>query len=108
MITYMYLDTFFCEVESNIRFFIYNEIRISSTHHHHHFSPERNIIEAASNGASNSIKLVANIVVCLIAFLAILDFVDKTLFWMGTRVGLIPPDYPPLSFEVRNRSNFMI
>nr|KAG5700919.1 hypothetical protein BaRGS_034204 [Batillaria attramentaria] len=34
---------------------------------------ERNIIEAASNGASQSIKLVANIAVNLIAFVALLD-----------------------------------
>ncbi|XP_013390240.1 solute carrier family 28 member 3 [Lingula anatina] len=51
-------------------------------------SPERNALQAASNGASNSVKLVANIAVNLIAFLALLDFVNGTLTWMGNRVGL--------------------
>ncbi|KAL3831773.1 hypothetical protein ACJMK2_023480 [Sinanodonta woodiana] len=57
----------------------------------------RNIIEAASNGASMSIKLVANIAVNLIAFIAILGFVNATLAWMGHRVGLFNPE---LSFEL--------
>ncbi|KAK3588025.1 hypothetical protein CHS0354_012071 [Potamilus streckersoni] len=58
---------------------------------------ERNIIEAASNGASVSIKLVANIAVNLIAFIAILGFVNATLAWMGRRVGILNPE---LSFEL--------
>ncbi|KAL3875135.1 hypothetical protein ACJMK2_038063 [Sinanodonta woodiana] len=58
---------------------------------------ERNIIEAAANGASVSIKLVANIAVNLIAFIAILGFVNATLAWMGRRVGLLNPE---LSFEL--------
>ncbi|XP_012935668.1 solute carrier family 28 member 3 [Aplysia californica] len=48
---------------------------------------ERNLIEAASNGASMSIKLVANIAVNLIAFVALLDFVNATLVWLGDRAG---------------------
>lgn len=48
---------------------------------------ERNLIEAASNGASMSIKLVANIAVNLIAFVALLQFVNSTLVWFGDRVG---------------------
>ncbi|XP_064648426.1 solute carrier family 28 member 3-like [Lineus longissimus] len=60
-------------------------------------SPERNIIEAASTGASQSIRLVANITVNLIAFLAILQFIDSTLIWVGARVGV---DEPPLSFKL--------
>ena len=58
---------------------------------------ERNIIEAASNGASQSIKLVANITVNLIAFVALLDFVNATLVWLGDRVGM---DDPKLTFQV--------
>ncbi|CAL1538783.1 unnamed protein product [Lymnaea stagnalis] len=48
---------------------------------------EHNLIEAASNGASMSIKLVANIAVNLIAFVALLQFVNATLTWLGDRVG---------------------
>ncbi|XP_076437352.1 putative transporter HI_0519 [Babylonia areolata] len=52
---------------------------------------ERNIIEAASNGATQSVKLVANIAVNLIAFVALLDFVNSTLIWFGERVGMHDP-----------------
>lgn len=50
-------------------------------------SPERNIIDAASAGASQSIALVANIAANLIAFIALLHFLDATLTWFGNRVG---------------------
>ncbi|XP_078056305.1 sodium/nucleoside cotransporter 1 [Mustelus asterias] len=56
---------------------------------------EQNILEAASNGASASIGLVANIAVNLLAFLAILDFLNAALSWLG---GML--DYPELSFQV--------
>uniref|UniRef100_A0A2C9JNV4 Sodium/nucleoside cotransporter n=1 Tax=Biomphalaria glabrata TaxID=6526 RepID=A0A2C9JNV4_BIOGL len=49
---------------------------------------ERNMIEAASNGASMSVKLVANIGVNLIAFVALLHFINATLTWFGDRVGV--------------------
>ncbi|XP_076461138.1 putative transporter HI_0519 [Babylonia areolata] len=49
---------------------------------------ERNLIEAASSGASNAIMLVANVVVNVIAFLSILKFVNATLTWFGDRVGI--------------------
>ena len=49
-------------------------------------------MEAASAGASGSITLVANVAVVLIAFLAILHFIDETLRWAGERVGLMRPD----------------
>lgn len=51
-------------------------------------SPEKNLIEAASNGASQSIKLVANIIANLIAFIALLAFCNATLTWFGQRVGV--------------------
>ncbi|MEM7400051.1 MAG: hypothetical protein AAF354_14150 [Pseudomonadota bacterium] len=35
-----------------------------------------------------------------IAFLALLQFINETLKWMGARVGLGPPDYPDFTFEV--------
>jgi len=62
---------------------------------------ERNVIEAASNGASNAISLVANIAANLIAFLALLEFVNTTLAWFGHRVGLgDEPGEQQLSFQL--------
>ncbi|XP_007907758.1 sodium/nucleoside cotransporter 1 isoform X2 [Callorhinchus milii] len=55
----------------------------------------QNILEAASNGASDSICLVANIAANLIAFLAILEFLNAGLSWIG---GMV--DYPELTFEL--------
>ena len=62
-------------------------------------SPQRNIIEAASHGASQSIKLVANIAVNLIAFLSLLAFVDATLTWFGDRVGIEDCNFEVLYFS---------
>ncbi|XP_006749832.1 solute carrier family 28 member 3 [Leptonychotes weddellii] len=55
----------------------------------------RNLLEAATQGASSSISLVANIAVNLIAFLSLLSFVNAALSWLGNMF-----DYPQLSFEV--------
>ncbi|XP_072461946.1 solute carrier family 28 member 3 [Notamacropus eugenii] len=55
----------------------------------------RNILEAASHGASSSISLVANIAVNMIAFLALLAFMNSALSWLGNMF-----DYPQLNFEV--------
>lgn len=63
-------------------------------------SPEKNVIEAASSGASQCIKVIANIAVNLIAFLALLEFLNATLRWFGARVGLEPPLYPELTFQL--------
>uniref|UniRef100_A0A672LDT6 Sodium/nucleoside cotransporter 1-like n=1 Tax=Sinocyclocheilus grahami TaxID=75366 RepID=A0A672LDT6_SINGR len=49
---------------------------------------EQNVLEAVSGGASASIGLVTNIAANLIAFLAILDFINATLRWLGE---LLPP-----------------
>ena len=59
------------------------------------FSPEHNLIEAASNGASASIKIVGAIAVNVIAFLSLLAFLNATLTWFGDRVGV-----DGLTFEV--------
>ncbi|EDL28103.1 mCG142628 [Mus musculus] len=56
---------------------------------------ERNILEAASNGATEAISLVANVAANLIAFLAVLAFVNATLSWLGEMV-----DFRGLSFQV--------
>uniref|UniRef100_A0A8C4FDM0 Solute carrier family 28 member 1 n=1 Tax=Dicentrarchus labrax TaxID=13489 RepID=A0A8C4FDM0_DICLA len=58
---------------------------------------EQNILEAASSGASASIGLVANIAANLIAFLAILEFINSALRWLGSMVG-----YPLLTFQIRS------
>ncbi|XP_069481964.1 solute carrier family 28 member 3 [Ambystoma mexicanum] len=55
----------------------------------------RNLLEAASLGASASIPLVANIAVNLMAFLSLLAFFNAVLAWLGNMF-----DYPQLSFEV--------
>ncbi|NXW76321.1 S28A1 protein, partial [Hirundo rustica] len=56
---------------------------------------ERNILEAASNGAAASVGLVANIVANLIAFLAVLEFINAALRWLGEMV-----DIEGLTFQV--------
>ncbi|XP_077452309.1 sodium/nucleoside cotransporter 1 [Stigmatopora argus] len=56
---------------------------------------EKNILEAASSGASASIGLVANIAANLIAFLAILAFINEALSWLGGMVG-----YPDITFQL--------
>jgi len=65
-----------------------NEIKIEK-------GKEKNLVEALAAGASMSIALVANIAVNLIAFVAVLAFVDAILMWLGGMVG-----YPKLSFSV--------
>ncbi|NXQ43023.1 S28A2 protein, partial [Catharus fuscescens] len=56
---------------------------------------ERNILEAASNGAATSVGLVANIAANLIAFLAVLEFINAALRWFGEMV-----DIHGLTFQV--------
>nr|XP_019605651.1 PREDICTED: solute carrier family 28 member 3 [Rhinolophus sinicus] len=55
----------------------------------------RNLLEAATQGATSSISLVASIAVNMIAFLALLSFVNSALSWFGNMF-----DYPQLSFEL--------
>nr|XP_046243553.1 solute carrier family 28 member 3-like isoform X1 [Scatophagus argus] len=54
-----------------------------------------NMLEAASQGASCAVGIIANIVVNLIAFLALLAFFDAALSWFG---GML--DCPQLSFSL--------
>uniref|UniRef100_A0A8C8SLQ0 Sodium/nucleoside cotransporter n=1 Tax=Pelusios castaneus TaxID=367368 RepID=A0A8C8SLQ0_9SAUR len=56
---------------------------------------EQNILEAASNGAAASVGLVANIAANLIAFLAVLKFINAALSWFGSLVNI-----PDLSFQI--------
>ncbi|XP_046369656.2 solute carrier family 28 member 3-like [Haliotis rufescens] len=66
------------------------EVTISSSEDYNKMKKgqQRNLIEAASEGASTSIGLIANIVVNVMAFLALLAFVNATLTWFGDRVGI--------------------
>ncbi|XP_018423138.1 PREDICTED: sodium/nucleoside cotransporter 1, partial [Nanorana parkeri] len=56
---------------------------------------ERTILEAASNGASTSVGLVANIAANLIAFMALLEFINAAFSWIGGMVN-----YPKLTLEL--------
>jgi pyrimidine nucleoside transport protein len=60
-------------------------------------------MEAASVGAMGAIKLIANVIVNLIAFVAILSFLDATLSYFGSRVG-----YPQISFDVSGTRKFYL
>jgi len=48
---------------------------------------EGSVIEAACTGAMKSATIVASILVNVIAFLSILEFINATLMWLGERVG---------------------
>uniref|UniRef100_A0A8D0DNI6 Sodium/nucleoside cotransporter n=1 Tax=Salvator merianae TaxID=96440 RepID=A0A8D0DNI6_SALMN len=56
---------------------------------------DQNILEAAGNGAAISVGLVANIAANLIAFLAILAFINAALAWLGEMI-----DIHGLSFQL--------
>jgi len=57
-------------------------------------SEDANVLDAAANGASQSVFLVGNIAGSLIAFLAFVAFLNGLLSWFGGLVGI-----PYLSFE---------
>jgi CNT family concentrative nucleoside transporter len=50
--------------------------------------PHRNVIDAASSGASEGLKLALNIAAMLIAFLAILALLDAVLVWVHPSLAL--------------------
>ncbi|XP_059163816.1 solute carrier family 28 member 3-like [Physella acuta] len=58
-------------------------------------SKESNVIEAACSGAIMSTGIIACVMVNVMAFLSLLNFVNATLNWLGTRVGVAN-----LSFEL--------
>ena len=58
-------------------------------------SQERNVVEAAARGAIESTAVIASIAVNLIAFIALMAFLDSGLHYLGAKVG-----YPELSFQV--------
>ncbi|XP_073435468.1 sodium/nucleoside cotransporter 2 [Dendrobates tinctorius] len=56
---------------------------------------EKTVLEAASNGASTSVGLVANIAANLIAFMALLSFINAAFSWLGGMVN-----YPQLTLQL--------
>jgi len=46
------------------------------------------VIEALSSGAMTSIKIIASVTVNIIAFIAMLSFINAVLTWFGNRVGI--------------------
>ncbi|KAB1257383.1 Sodium/nucleoside cotransporter 1 [Camelus dromedarius] len=60
------------------------------------YGDAQNLLEAASNGAALSVKVVTNIIANLIAFLAVLAFINAALSWLGEMV-----DVQGLSFQVQ-------
>ncbi|XP_061673191.1 solute carrier family 28 member 3-like [Syngnathoides biaculeatus] len=61
-----------------------------------------NLLEAASQGAIFAVSLVANVVVNLLSFMALLAFVDDALSWLGAMF-----DYPQFSFSLMCSYIFM-
>lgn len=63
----------------------------------HNHRKEKNVLEAASNGATDAIGLAANVAANLIAFLAVLAFINAALSWLGEMV-----DIQGLTFQVKD------
>ncbi|XP_005094311.1 solute carrier family 28 member 3-like [Aplysia californica] len=51
-------------------------------------SDQKNVVHACSDGASFSIKLVASIMVNMMAFVSAMNLVDHLLVWLGERAGI--------------------
>ncbi|XP_043841450.1 sodium/nucleoside cotransporter 1 [Dromiciops gliroides] len=59
------------------------------------YGEAKNLLEAATSGAAISVGVIANIAANLIAFLAVLAFINAALSWLGVMV-----DIQELSFQV--------
>ena len=51
-------------------------------------SPYSGVIEAMVQGAVSAVPIIAQILVMLLAFVALLAAINATLGWVGDRVGL--------------------
>ncbi|CAH1785451.1 unnamed protein product [Owenia fusiformis] len=60
----------------------------------------RNFMEAASNGAVATIKLIGHVVVNLIAFIALLSFVNAVLYYLGIAIGFEGLSFPWICSKV--------
>uniref|UniRef100_A0A3Q0R9V4 Sodium/nucleoside cotransporter n=1 Tax=Amphilophus citrinellus TaxID=61819 RepID=A0A3Q0R9V4_AMPCI len=71
------------------------DISVIRSNHPIKMDKGKNLLEAASMGASRAVVLVASVAANIIAFLALLAFSDAVLSWLG---GMF--DYPQLSFSL--------
>ncbi|XP_074091427.1 sodium/nucleoside cotransporter 2-like isoform X2 [Macrotis lagotis] len=69
---------------------------------------QKNVLEAATNGASDSIGLIANIAVNLIAFLAVLAFINAALSWFGEMVNIEGLSFQVISSYILRPMAFMM
>lgn len=51
-------------------------------------SSEKSVVEAMANGAKQAAKGVTAIILQIIAFMSLLDFLDTTIGWFGRRIGI--------------------
>ncbi|ESP05201.1 hypothetical protein LOTGIDRAFT_103137, partial [Lottia gigantea] len=58
------------------------------------------IMDAASSGAVAALMIIGHIIVNVIALVSLLEFINAVLLWFGERIGLGPPDYAPLTFQL--------
>jgi len=66
-----------------------------------------NVVDAAATGASNAVSLAANIAANLIAFIALLQFINSTLTWFGQRVGLEKFTFEVSDFVLTSDNNLI-
>ncbi|KAK3102434.1 hypothetical protein FSP39_011350 [Pinctada imbricata] len=70
----------------------YPEIEVSKASSKDYYrmgkAKERNILEAATAGATSSMKMIGLIAVNVIAMLSVLKFLNTTLTWFGQRAGV--------------------
>lgn len=52
-----------------------------------YYSSDTSILDAASNGASQAISLVLNIIANLVAFVAFINFADAIIKWITLLIG---------------------
>ena len=80
------------KIESNQLYCQYSECLVSSCNNV--AGEDSNVLDAAVNGATQSVFLIGNIAASLVAFLAFIAFLNGVLGWLGALVG-----FPGLSFE---------
>ena len=59
------------------------------------FSGSSNLLEALTKGAMDAARVTMSVVVALLLYLALAEFISATLVWFGDRV-----DVPNFTFEV--------
>ncbi|XP_070387571.1 sodium/nucleoside cotransporter 1-like isoform X2 [Dermacentor albipictus] len=70
---------------------LYPETEESRTHVRNIVMPhceERNVLEAASNGATMGLTVIGNLIANLVAFLAFIAFLNGTLLWFSSIVAM--------------------